>query len=198
MPAVVGGPGADLNFQAAPIQVLAKNATPEAAIQSIQENQAQLQRVNNLTSGGGRRGRSRKMNKSNHIRTYKGRKYVNSQYGGSNGSNGSIIIPQAPGQNSCIEGPSCAGVQNANLTSILNQAKSSSANDGYVSTGGGGGKNITRYRHGRSRRHHKTGRKTLLGELFSELFNNTSMKDSSRSKNRRKYKTKYRFRKSRK
>jgi hypothetical protein len=192
MSAIVGGPGADLDFQAAPIQVLAKNATPEAAIQSIQENQAQLQRVNNLTSGGGRRDRSRQMKKSNHIRTYKGRKYLNTQYGG----DGPIIIPQAPGQNTCTQGPSCAGVQNANLTSILNQAKSSSANDGYVSTGGGG-RNSTRYRNGRSRRHHKTGRKTLFDELLSGLFNNTSMKETSRSKNR-KYKTKYRFRKSRK
>jgi hypothetical protein len=67
---------------------------------------------------------------------------------------GAIVIPQAPGQATCSEGPQCAGAQNANLTSVLNQAKSSGANDGYVSGGGGGGGKKTRNQK-RRRSHHR-------------------------------------------
>jgi hypothetical protein len=71
------------------------------------------------------------------------------------GGTGAIVIPQAPGQATCSEGPQCAGAQNANLTSVLNQAKSSGANDGYVSGGGGGGRGKKSRNQKRRRSHHR-------------------------------------------
>jgi hypothetical protein len=150
------GPGADMNFTAKPVEVQASNATPEAAMANITANQAQLQKVNDLTSGGGKRRRR----SSSHIRTYKGRKYMNTQRGGA--GEPAIVIPQAPGQATCTEGASCAGMQNANLTATLNQSKSSSANDGYVSSGGG--------RRSRNRTNRKRGNKSVENKSFLDMI----------------------------
>ena len=157
-------PGADVDFTPKPVEVQASNATPEAAMANITANQQQLQKVNNLTSGGGKRRRS-----SSHIRTYKGRKYMKAQRGGA----GEIVIPQAPGQATCTEGPSCAGAQNANLTATLNQSKSSAANDGYVSSGGGRrNRNRTNKKRGNKSSQNKSLLDTILGlELFGKKVN---------------------------
>jgi hypothetical protein len=149
-------PGADIDFTAKPVEVQASNATPEAAMANITANQAQLQKVNDLTSGGGKRRRR----SSSHIRTYKGRKYMNTQRGGA--GEAAIVIPQAPGQATCTEGASCAGMQNANLTATLNQSKSSSANDGYVSSGGG--------RRSRNRTNRKRGNKSAQNKSFLDMI----------------------------
>ena len=157
-------PGADLDFTPKPVEVQASTATPEAAMANITANQQQLQKVNNLTSGGGKRRRS-----SSHIRTYKGRKYMKAQRGGA----GEITIPQAPGQATCTEGASCAGAQNANLTATLNQSKSSAANDGYVSSGGGRrNRNRTNKKRGNKNAQNKSLLDTILGlELFGKKVN---------------------------
>lgn len=142
-------PSADLNFAPAPVEIKAGTATPEAVAAGITANQQQMQKVNDLSSGGGARSRSRSSKKvksgsrrRRHIRTYRrrGRQQQQQQNGGAAAAAGAITIPQAPGQATCSEGPQCAGAQNANLTSVLNQAKSSGANDGYA----GGGKKRTR------------------------------------------------------
>ena len=155
-------PVADLDFNATPVEVKASTSTPEAALANITTNQQQLQKVNNLTSGGGKRRRR----SSSHIRTYKGRKYMNTQRGGAN----EITIPQAPGQATCTEGASCAGAQNANLTATLNQSKSSAANDGYVSSGGGRrNRNRTNKKRGIKSSQNKSLLDTILGlDLFGK------------------------------
>ena len=143
-------PSADLNFAPAPVEIKAGTATPEAVAAGITANQQQMQKVNDLSRGGSARSRSRSRSskkvksgsrRRRHIRTYRRRgRQQQQQNGGAAAAAGAITIPQAPGQATCSEGPQCAGAQNANLTSVLNQAKSSGANDGYA----GGGKKRTR------------------------------------------------------
>ena len=152
-------PNADLNFSPAPVEVRASSATPEAVAAGITANQQQMQKVNDLSRGGSERSRSSKKVKPHsrrrHIRTYrrKGRGHQQQQNGGAAAA-GAIIIPQAPGQATCSEGPQCAGAQNANLTSVLNQAKSSGANDAYAV---GGKKRMRKTRNSQKRRksHHR-------------------------------------------
>lgn len=125
------------SYAAAGIPVSAASATPEAAMNSVKEQQSQLNSVNNLT--GGRRHRTqRKGNKRTHksfIRTYKGRRYNSEdpQKGGAQ-EGGQIAVPQVG--STCSSGPQCSGAQNANFTSISNQAQSSSINDAYAQKGG--------------------------------------------------------------
>ena len=156
-------PSADLNFNPAPVVINARTATPEAVAAGITANQQQMQKVNDLSRGGSSRSRSRSRSRSSkkvksrsrrrHIRTYRrrGRQQQQQQNGGAAAA-GAIVIPQAPGQATCTEGSQCAGAQNANLTSVLNQAKSSGANDAYVSSGG---KKRTRNSQKRRRSHHR-------------------------------------------
>lgn len=156
-------PNADLNFSPAPVEIKAGTATPEAVAAGITANQQQMQKVNDLSRGGSSRSRSRSRSRSSkkvksrsrrrHIRTYRrrGRQQQQQQNGGAAAA-GAIVIPQAPGQATCTEGSQCAGAQNANLTSVLNQAKSSGANDAYVSSGG---KKRTRNSQKRRRSHHR-------------------------------------------
>ena len=122
------------------IQVPANIASPEATMNSVKDQQGQLNAVNNLTSGGGRRhtrgksqtqrkgrGRGRGRGRESVIRTYKGRRYQ------SGGNGAPIPIPQVG--STCSSGPQCAGSQNAALTSINNQAQSDSINDAYAKGG---------------------------------------------------------------
>ena len=161
------------SYAPAGIQVPANIATPEATMNSVKDQQSQLNAVNNLTSGGGRRhkqqqrhrGKSqsqsqshtqRKGRRASFIRTYKGRKYQ--QSGGSQTGGEAIAIPQVGPI--CNGGPQCSATQNAELTSIENQAKSNSINDGYLKGGRRRHKKV-RFTHGyghghehpRSRRH---------------------------------------------
>ena len=158
-------PSADLNFSPAPVEIKAGTATPEAVAAGITANQQQMQKVNDLSRGGSSRSRSRSRSRSSkkvksrsrrrHIRTYRRRGRQQQQQQQQNGgaaATGAIVIPQAPGQATCTEGSQCAGAQNANLTSVLNQAKSSGANDAYVSSGG---KKRTRNSQKRRRSHHR-------------------------------------------
>jgi len=125
------------SYAAAGIQVPANTATPEAAMNSVKDQQSQLNSVNNLT--GGRRNRTqRKGRKRTHksfIRTYKGRRYNSEdpQKGGAQ-EGGQIAVPQVG--STCSSGPQCSGAQNANFTAINNQAQSSSINDAYAQKGG--------------------------------------------------------------
>ena len=159
-------PNADLNFNAAPVEVKAGTATPEAVAAGITANQQQMQKVNDLSRGGSARSRSRsrsskKVNsrsRRRHIRTYRRRgrgRQQQQQKGGATAAAGAIVIPQAPGQATCSEGAQCAGAQNANLTSVLNQSKSSGANDAYVSSGGKKRMRKTRNSQKRRRSHHR-------------------------------------------
>jgi hypothetical protein len=157
-------PKADLNFSPAPVEVRASSATPEAVAAGITANQQQMQKVNDLSRGGSARSRSRSSKKvkphsrrRRHIRTYRHRgrqQQQQQQNGGAAAAGAAIIIPQAPGQATCTEGAQCAGAQNANLTSVLNQAKSSGANDAYA---GGGKKRMRKTRNSQKRRksHHR-------------------------------------------
>lgn len=155
-------PSADLNFTPAPVIVNSHTATPEAVAAGITANQQQMQKVNDLSRGGSARSRSRSSKKvkphsrRRHIRTYRrrGRGHQQQQQNGGAAAAGAIIIPQAPGQATCSEGPQCAGAQNANLTSVLNQAKSSGANDAYAV---GGKKRMRKTRNSQKRRksHHR-------------------------------------------
>lgn len=126
------------SYAPAGIQVPANIATPEATMNSVKDNQSQLNAVNNLTSGGGRRhkqqrhrGKTQRKGRASFIRTYKGRKY---QSGGASQTGGEgIPIPQVGPI--CNGGPQCSATQNAALTSIENQGKSNSINDGYLKGG---------------------------------------------------------------
>lgn len=136
------------NYSAAAIEVPANIATPQATMDNVKAQQGQLNAVNNLTGGRGRsRSRSRvrghtRGKRHSVIRTYKGRRYMesNSMTGGSTGEQ--IPIPQVGSP--CSGGAQCAGAQNANFTAIHNQAQSNSINDAYVQSGG---------RHGHTRKH---------------------------------------------
>jgi hypothetical protein len=138
-------------FDAASIQVPATTATPQAAMESVKAGQSQLNSVNNFSGGSKHshnRSRSRRHLRTSKrkqdwkpksfIRTYKGRKYQPmEQKGGSSSeqSGGQIPIPQVGPL--CSGGPQCAGAQNAEFTSIKNQALSNGANDAYIAQTGG-------------------------------------------------------------
>ena len=120
------------SYAPAGIQVPANIATPEATMNSVKDQQSQLNAVNNLTSGGGRRHKQRKGRRASFIRTYKGRKYE--QSGGASQTGGEAIpIPQVGPI--CNGGPQCSATQNAAFTSIENQGKSNSINDAYLKGG---------------------------------------------------------------
>jgi hypothetical protein len=110
------------SYEAAGIQVPASSATPEAAMNSVKEQQTQLNSVNNLTGGRRRKGsrRSKHVHKS-FIRTYKGRRHVSQHQNGGSQEGGQIAVPQVG--STCTSGPQCAGAQNATFTAINNQAK---------------------------------------------------------------------------
>jgi hypothetical protein len=136
------------SYAPAGIQVPANIATPEATMNSVKDQQSQLNAVNNLTSGGGRRHKHRKGQRASFIRTYKGRKYQ--QSGGASQTGGEAIpIPQVGPI--CNGGPQCSATQNAAFTSINNQAQSNSINDAYL-TGGRRRHKKVRFTHG-TRRH---------------------------------------------
>jgi hypothetical protein len=146
------------SYAPAGIQVPANIATPEATMNSVKDQQSQLNAVNNLTSGGGRRhkqphrGTSQRQRKgrASFIRTYKGRKY---QSGGASQTGGEPIpIPQVGPI--CNGGPQCSATQNAAFTSIENQGKSNSINDQYLKGGRRRHKKVRftqGYGHGRGR-----------------------------------------------
>ena len=122
-------------YAAASIQVPANIATPQATMDNVKAGQSQLNAVNTLSGGGRTRSRNARYSKNKRdwkhksfIRTYKGRKYQN-------GGSGAIPIPQVG--STCSSGPQCAGAQNANFTSINNQAMANGANDAYVEQKGG-------------------------------------------------------------
>ena len=125
------------SYDAQGISVPANIATPQATMESVKGQQTQLNSVNNLS--GGRRAKSRRRGrKHGHkshksvIRTYNGRKYQN---GGAQDGGDRVAIPQVG--STCTSGPQCSGAQNANFTSINNQAQSSSINDAYAKQSGG-------------------------------------------------------------
>lgn len=133
------------SYEAQGIQVPANTATPQAAMDSVKNQQTQLNSVNNLSGGRSRRrsrGRGRNHGHKSVIRTYNGRKY---QKGGAQEGGERVAIPQVG--STCTSGPQCSGAQNANFTAINNQAQSSSINDAYAKQGGG------RRRFTRTRRH---------------------------------------------
>ncbi|NBP57384.1 hypothetical protein EBU71_12785 [bacterium] len=130
------------SYEAQGIQVPANIATPQATMDSVKNQQTQLNSVNNLSGGRTRRhsrGRGRKRGNKSVIRTYNGRKY---QKGGAQEGGERVAIPQVG--STCTSGPQCSGAQNANFTAINNQAESSSINDAYAK--GGGRRRFTRTR----------------------------------------------------
>ena len=131
-----------LNIQAAPqapsynaqsIQVPANIATPQATMQGVKAQAGQLNAVNTLSGGRGRR-RGHRRGPRTQRRNRKSNK-VTPQTGGSSQSGGQIVIPQVG--STCSSGPQCAGAQNANFTAIHNQAQSNSINDAYAEQKGG-------------------------------------------------------------
>lgn len=132
------------SYAAAAIEVPANIATPQATMDNVKAQQGQLNAVNNLTGGRGRsrsRGRGSAHTRGKRhtvIRTYKGRRYVDSHSmtGGSTGPSDGEQIPVPQVGSPCSGGPQCAGAQNANFTAIYNQAQSNSINDAYVQSGG--------------------------------------------------------------
>ena len=155
------------SYAAVNIQVPANIATPQLTIANAKASQGELLAVNKLT-GGRRRGSSsrrrlrRTLKHKSFIRTYKGRRYVSKgQTGGSSAessSSGQIPIPQVGPL--CSSGTQCSAVQNANLTSLYNQAESYSINDRYMKSGGGRRRKKVTFRHLRHHRHHhKTSRR---------------------------------------
>jgi hypothetical protein len=137
------------DFTPASIQVPANIATPQAAMDNVKLQQTNLNAVNTLSGGGRSRSRSRSSKQGTRrrikhprhwkpktfIRMYKGRRYQDTQTGGSAQQSGGIPIPQVG--STCSSGPNCAGAQNAAFTSINNQAMSNGANDAYISQSGG-------------------------------------------------------------
>ena len=161
-PLVVQQTPAAPDFGAAGIKVPAHIATPQAAMNNVKAGQSELNTVNNFSGGSRRRNRGRgrrlrpkrEWKHKSFIRTYKGRKYQDSSSSPQKGG-APIVIPQVGA--SCSGGPQCAGAQNANFTSIINQAKSNGANDAYAAqTGGRSGRKVRfskrRMYHGRSTR----------------------------------------------
>ena len=138
MPLVVQSAPETPNFNADNIQVSASSATPQASMANIKAQADGLNAVNALSGGRSRRSRRRRGGRGQ--RTQRRR-----QKGGSSQSGGQITIPQVGPI--CNSGTQFSAVQNANLTAVSNQAKSSSINDGYVSAQTGGGR-----RHGQDRK----------------------------------------------
>jgi hypothetical protein len=135
------------DFNADSIQVSAKTATPQASMANIKAQADGLNAVNSL-SGGGRSRRGRGPPRRTQRRQ---------QTGGSSQSGGQITIPQVGPI--CNSGPQCSAVQNANLTAVSNQAKSSSANDAYATKTGGRKKvRFSRTHRTRSRSHRRKSR----------------------------------------
>jgi len=134
------------SYAAASIQVPANIATPQATMENVKAQQSQLNAVNTL-SGGRRKKHTAKRGKKSReykhrsfIRTYKGRRYQESQQQQQQqqqkgGAGERIPIPQVG--STCTSGPQCAGAQNASLTALHNQAESNSINDAYVTQSGG-------------------------------------------------------------
>lgn len=151
-PLVVQQTPAEPEFGAAGIKVPVNIATPQAAMNNVKAGQSELNTVNNFSGGsrhrrGGGRSRGlrpkREWKHKSFIRTYKGRKYQDSSSSSSSQQKGGapIVIPQVG--STCSGGPQCAGAQNANFTSIINQAKSNGANDAYAAqTGGRSGRKV--------------------------------------------------------
>jgi len=135
------------NFTADSIQISAKSATPQASMANIKAQADGLNAVNSL-SGGGRSRRGRGPPRRTQRRQQKG---------GSSQSGGQITIPQVGPI--CNSGPQCSAVQNANLTAVSNQAKSSSVNDAYATQTGGRKKvRFSRTHRTRSRSHRRKSR----------------------------------------
>jgi hypothetical protein len=163
------------SYAAAPIQVPANIATPQATMANVKSLQGELNAVNNLT-GGRRRSRRRTLKHKSFIRTYKGRRYVSKgQTGGSpaaSSSSGQIPIPQVGPL--CSSGTQCSAVQNANLTSLYNQAESYSLNDRYMKSGGGRRrKKVTFRRHRQSSRRHDDVTSTIaynIKKIIRKIF----------------------------
>lgn len=145
------------SYKSPNIVVPANIATPQATIKLVNDQQTELNAVNTLTTGGRRRtkrhykkGRSRQYKHKSFIRTYKGRKWQQKQQKGGSGAvpEGRIAITQVGSL--CSSGTQCAGVQNANLVALKNQAESNSINDQYVTQSGG--KKLQRYSNKRHRK----------------------------------------------
>jgi len=157
------------SYAAAAIQVSANIATPQSTMANVKALQGELLAVNKLT-GGRRRGSSsrrrlrRTLKHKSFIRTYKGRRYVSKgQTGGSSAASsggGQIAVPQVGPL--CSSGTQCSAVQNANLTSLYNQAQSNGLNDQLAITGGGssrGRRRNRRYKKVTFRRHRQSSRR---------------------------------------
>lgn len=136
------------SYAAASIQVPANIATPQATMENVKAQQSQLNAVNTLSGGrrkqrvstsrrGSKGKKSREYKHRSFIRTYKGRRYQESQQQQQQkgGAGERIPIPQVG--STCTSGPQCAGAQNASLTALHNQAQSNSINDAYVTQSGG-------------------------------------------------------------
>lgn len=156
------------SYAPAGIQVPANIATPEATMNSVKDNQSQLNAVNNLTSGGGRRHKqqrrrgkkTQRKGRASFIRTYKGRKYQSGGSGASQTGGEAIPIPQVGPI--CNGGPQCSATQNAAFTAIENQGKSNSINDGYLKGGRRRHKKVRfthGYGHGHSSHHRRHSRR---------------------------------------
>ena len=150
MPLAVQSAPETPNFNADNIQVSASSATPQASMANIKAQADVLNAVNALSGGRSRRSRRRRGGRGQ--RTQRRR-----QKGGSSQSGGQITIPQVGPI--CNSGTQCSAVQNANLTAVSNQAKSSSANDAYATQTGGRKKvRFSRTHRTRSRSHRRKSR----------------------------------------
>ncbi len=152
MPLVIQSAPEAPNFSADSIQISAKSATPQASMANIKAQADGLNAVNSL-SGGGRSRRGRLGRLGRRGRGPPRRTQRRQQKGGSSQSGGQITIPQVGPI--CNSGPQCSAVQNANLTAVSNQAKSSSVNDAYATQTGGRKKVRFSRTHHRARSHHR-------------------------------------------
>ena len=164
------------SYAPAGIQVPANIATPQATMNTVKDNQSQLNTVNNLTSGGGRRhkqqrrGKTQRKRRASFIRTYKGRKYQSGGSGASQTGGEPIPIPQVGPI--CNGGPQCSATQNAAFTSVENQAKSNSINDGYLKGGRRRHKKVGfthGYGHGSHRHRHSRRQYSMLSTATYKL-----------------------------
>jgi hypothetical protein len=154
------------SYEAQGIQVPANIATPQASMESVKNQQTQLNSVNNLT--GGRRKHSRKHGHKSVIRTYKGRRYISQEQKGGSQQGGQIAIPQVG--STCTSGPQCSGAQNANFTAINNQAQSSSINDQYAKQGGGRRRSSMKYRTRRHKPRHDQSLTTIIAYNIKKVL----------------------------
>jgi hypothetical protein len=165
-----------LNIQAAPqapsynaqsIQVPANIATPQATMDGVKAQAGQLNAVNTLSGGRGRRSRGRGP------RTQRRNRKSIKQTGGSPQEGGQIVIPQVG--STCSSGPQCAGAQNANFTALSNQASSNSINDAYATQKGGRkkvrfGHAMTHRRSHRSKPRHDQSLTTLVAYNIKKVM----------------------------